>query len=314
MRRSRALPLPTAAARLAGAAAGIRHSGARRLRWPRRSSTARGWRTSHYENFLGRHLVSAQASAPALLQRLCLLPHLRRPGRRGRRQAAVADSAGPVGSRTAAVLFRRAAPSRVRRLARDGAASSTFRSTSSPICCRRSARTRSSPAIRASTTCWDIARTRRILSAIWCCTCAVIAMPERQQLSDYTCTALQLANFWQDVASRLRQGPNLSSAGRLRQVWRQRKRHCAAARDAAVSRHDEVRSRARARVVSARTCRWPKWWTASLALDIELFSRGGLAILDAIERQGYDVLNSRPVISKPRKLWLVARAALGNLL
>jgi phytoene/squalene synthetase len=52
----------------------------------------------------------------------------------------------------------------------------------------------------------------------------------------------------------------------------------------------------------------------SLALDIELFSRGGLAILDAIERQNYDVLTSRPVISQPRKLWLVARAALGKLL
>ena len=24
--------------------------------------------------------------------------------------------------------------------------------------------------------------------------------PERQRLSDYTCTALQLTNFWQDVA------------------------------------------------------------------------------------------------------------------
>jgi len=51
-----------------------------------------------------------------------------------------------------------------------------------------------------------------------------------------------------------------------------------------------------------------------LAVDLELFTRGGLAILDAIERQGYDVLNSRPAISTRRKLWLVARAALGNLL
>ncbi len=50
----------------------------------------------------------------------------------------------------------------------------------------------------------------------------------------------------------------------------------------------------------------------SLALDLELFSRGGLAILDAIERQDYDVLTRRPVISKPRKLWLVARAASGK--
>jgi len=51
-----------------------------------------------------------------------------------------------------------------------------------------------------------------------------------------------------------------------------------------------------------------------LALDIELFSRGGLAILQAIERQNFDVLKSRPVISKRRKVLLLARAALGRLL
>jgi phytoene/squalene synthetase len=51
-----------------------------------------------------------------------------------------------------------------------------------------------------------------------------------------------------------------------------------------------------------------------LALDIESFSRGGLAILRAIEKQNYDVLSSRPVISKRRKVLLLARAALGNLL
>ena len=33
----------------------------------------------------------------------------------------------------------------------------------------------------------------------WCFICAAISDAERQQLSDYTCTALQLANFWQDV-------------------------------------------------------------------------------------------------------------------
>jgi len=51
-----------------------------------------------------------------------------------------------------------------------------------------------------------------------------------------------------------------------------------------------------------------------LAIDLELFSRGGQEILNAIERQGFDVLRSRPAISKPRKLRLVARAALGKLL
>ena len=40
----------------------------------------------------------------------------------------------------------------------------------------------------------------------------------------------------------------------------------------------------------------------------------GQEILNAIEAQGFDVLRKRPVISKPRKLWLVARAAVGKIL
>ena len=51
-----------------------------------------------------------------------------------------------------------------------------------------------------------------------------------------------------------------------------------------------------------------------LAIDIELFSRGGQEILNAIERQGYAMLGRRPVISKHRKLALVARAALHKLI
>jgi phytoene/squalene synthetase len=51
-----------------------------------------------------------------------------------------------------------------------------------------------------------------------------------------------------------------------------------------------------------------------LAVDLELFTRGGQQILNAIERQGFAVLGRRPVISKPRKLALVARAALGKIL
>jgi phytoene/squalene synthetase len=51
-----------------------------------------------------------------------------------------------------------------------------------------------------------------------------------------------------------------------------------------------------------------------LAIDIELFCRGGQEILNAIERQRFDVLSKRPVISKSRKLWLVLRAVAGKLL
>jgi len=51
-----------------------------------------------------------------------------------------------------------------------------------------------------------------------------------------------------------------------------------------------------------------------LAIDLELFTRGGQEILNAIEHQGFAVLGRRPAISKARKLALVARAALGKLL
>jgi phytoene/squalene synthetase len=50
-----------------------------------------------------------------------------------------------------------------------------------------------------------------------------------------------------------------------------------------------------------------------LAIDLELFSRGGQEILNAIEDQGYNVLGRRPAISKSRKLALLTRAAWGKM-
>jgi phytoene/squalene synthetase len=46
-----------------------------------------------------------------------------------------------------------------------------------------------------------------------------------------------------------------------------------------------------------------------LALDIDLFSRGGMRVLDKIECQGYDVLRARPAISKAERV----RLLLGSL-
>jgi phytoene/squalene synthetase len=51
----------------------------------------------------------------------------------------------------------------------------------------------------------------------------------------------------------------------------------------------------------------------SLALDLELFSRGGLAILQAIERQDFNVLARRPSLSKLRKAALAFRALAGRI-
>jgi hypothetical protein len=49
-----------------------------------------------------------------------------------------------------------------------------------------------------------------------------------------------------------------------------------------------------------------------IAVDIDLFSRGGLAILDRIERQGFDVWSSRPEVSKLAKVGLLMRAMLAR--
>ena len=49
----------------------------------------------------------------------------------------------------------------------------------------------------------------------------------------------------------------------------------------------------------------------AVRLDIALFTLGGLHILKAIERRRYDVLSSRPTLSKIARAWLVARTAAG---
>ena len=132
---------------------------------------------------------------------------------------------------------------------------------------------------------------------------------ERQKLSDFTCTALQLANFWQDVSVDW-------TKGRIYIPLEDMKRFGVCEEDIANRRATpqfielmkfEV---ARAREWFANGLPLIQKISPDLALDIELFSRGGQEILNAIEKQGYDVLKSRPAISKPRKLWLVVRAAL----
>ena len=132
--------------------------------------------------------------------------------------------------------------------------------------------------------------------------------PERQQLSDYTCTALQLANFWQDVVRDY-------AKERIYLPLEDLAKYGVSESDIAERRATPAFREmmkfevARAREWFHRGLPLAKMVDGRVALDIELFSRGGLEILNAIERQGYDVLTRRPAISKPRKLWLVARAA-----
>jgi squalene synthase HpnC len=136
---------------------------------------------------------------------------------------------------------------------------------------------------------------------------------ERQQLSDCTCTALQLANFWQDVAVDYAKGRIYLPLEDLRryQVSEEQIAQRRVTPQFIELMKFEVQ---RAREWFDRGLPLVKKVDRELAIDLELFSRGGQEILNAVERQGFDVLTRRPVISKPRKLWLVARAAAGKLL
>jgi squalene synthase HpnC len=137
--------------------------------------------------------------------------------------------------------------------------------------------------------------------------------PERQALSDRTCTALQLANFWQDVSVDY-------AKGRIYLPLEDLHRYGVKEEEIATNRN----TAAFCEMMRFEVQRAREWfsegWPLSgkvdreLAVDLELFSRGGQEILNAIERQGYAVLGRRPAISKTRKLALVARAALGKLL
>jgi squalene synthase HpnC len=135
---------------------------------------------------------------------------------------------------------------------------------------------------------------------------------ERQQLSDFTCTALQLANFWQDVTADY-------AKGRIYLPLEDISLFNVSETDIARNQNTPA-FRAMMKFEVERAREWfrqgltlIKKVDSELAIDLDLFSRGGQEILNAIEKQSYAVLGNRPAISKPRKLALVARAALGKL-
>jgi squalene synthase HpnC len=136
---------------------------------------------------------------------------------------------------------------------------------------------------------------------------------ERFRLSDATCNALQLANFWQDVRrdfakgriylpkddmDRFGVGEETISGGEPTQEFR------------ALLRHEVVYTRGLFEEGLALTGMVHR----DLALDIELFSSGGMELLRAIERRDYDVLAVRPTLSKRTKLKLALRAVGGKAL
>lgn len=133
---------------------------------------------------------------------------------------------------------------------------------------------------------------------------------EQQRLSDRICTGLQLTNFWQDVARDWEKGRVYLPAEDL-------ERFSVSAEEIAQGRATPAFASllafevARTRDLFSEGRALLPMVPRRLRLDLDLFIRGGAAILDAIERQGYDVLSERPALSRRAKVTLMARRLLG---
>ena len=131
--------------------------------------------------------------------------------------------------------------------------------------------------------------------------------------SDATCTALQLANFWQDLRVDYAKGRVYLPQDDMRNYGVSDETIAtgiATPEFRALLRHEVDYARSlfeQGLPLIGRVNR-------DLAVDLDLFSRGGLAILRAIERRDYDVLTARPSISKRTKLALALRALGGKAL
>jgi squalene synthase HpnC len=132
--------------------------------------------------------------------------------------------------------------------------------------------------------------------------------PENVRLADAICTALQLANFWQDVTRDLAIGRiYLPREDRIRFGYSESELRAGVFTPAFKELMNFEVERTRELFAQGRPLvpRLPR----ELAIDVALFARGGVAILDAIEARGFDVLSGRPSLSRSTKLRLIAGAA-----
>ncbi len=133
---------------------------------------------------------------------------------------------------------------------------------------------------------------------------------ERHRLADKTCTALQLTNFWQDIAIDLEKGriyiPQ-EDMERFGYSEEELKRHIVNENFKQLM-HFELE---RTRELFSQGLRLIKLLDGHLKVSVELFSRGGLAILEKLERADYDVFRRRPQLTAPEKALLFLSALAG---
>ena len=129
---------------------------------------------------------------------------------------------------------------------------------------------------------------------------------ERQRLSDYTCTALQLANFWQDVTVDLGKDRVYLPLDLLA-------KHGYSVDELFTRRFNAAFAEVMREAVAVADDLFRKGLPLieqvdrRLALDLELFSRGGMKVLQKIAGQRYNVLERRPHISKAERVGILLR-------
>ncbi len=131
-------------------------------------------------------------------------------------------------------------------------------------------------------------------------------------LSDKVCTALQLANFWQDVVEDKERGRRYLPAESMIRF------NVDEGQIEGRVFTPEFRAMVQDLVVRTRTMLHEggvisKHVDRELAVTLNLFRKGGDAILDGIVAQDYDVLRGRPVVSKAKKLSLVGGSLIEKL-
>ncbi|MEM9587254.1 MAG: squalene synthase HpnC [Planctomycetota bacterium] len=136
--------------------------------------------------------------------------------------------------------------------------------------------------------------------------------PAQLELSDKICTALQLVNFWQDVArdrliGRVYLPQDAMEEHRVTESMLDRDATSPQLKSLLRSLCDQTETMFHEGMALSQLV--PAW----LARDVKLFAHGGLQTIQAIRRIDCDVLRVRPRVSKGTQLGLVANALLGRL-
>lgn len=135
---------------------------------------------------------------------------------------------------------------------------------------------------------------------------------KRLTLSDKTCTALQLANFWQDVTRDLvkdRVYIPLEDMARFGYTEESLFARRFTPEFAALMKFEVERTHALFQEGLKLTALVEK----RVRLDIEMFNRGGMEVLRRIEQQGYDTLTTRSAVPKSRQVALLIGRLFANL-